>query len=80
MGTNIHGTELIPGDDQTDAATSYRFEEIIEELNGFAEVFPEHKYKIVQTFRKIGYRTYSLSLSFCLCLFVHNRRYSWHDD
>ena len=56
MGTNIHGTELIPGEENTDAAVAYRFEEIIEELNGFAEVFPEHKYKIVQTFRKIGYR------------------------
>jgi H+-transporting ATPase len=56
MGTNIQGTELIPGDGNTDETVAYRFEEIIEELNGFAEVFPEHKYKIVQTFRKIGYR------------------------
>ena len=56
MGTNIRGTELIPGEMNTDESVSYRFEEIIEELNGFAEVFPEHKYKIVETFRKIGYR------------------------
>jgi H+-transporting ATPase len=56
MGTNIRGTELIPGEENTDETIAYRFEEIIEELNGFAEVFPEHKYKIVQTFRKIGYR------------------------
>jgi H+-transporting ATPase len=56
MGTNIHGTELIPGEQNTDESVAYRFEEIIEELNGFAEVFPEHKYKIVETFRKIGYR------------------------
>ena len=56
MGTNIHGTELIPGEENTDEHVAYRFEEIIEELDGFAEVFPEHKYKIVETFRKIGYR------------------------
>lgn len=56
MGSNIQGTELIPGEANTDESVAYRFEEIIEELNGFAEVFPEHKYKIVQTFRKIGYR------------------------
>lgn len=56
MGTNIRGTELIPGEENTDETIAYRFEEIIEELNGFAEVFPEHKYKIVETFRKIGYR------------------------
>merc|ERR1719199_2454830 len=56
MGTNIHGTELIPGEGNTNESVAYRFEEIIEELNGFAEVFPEHKYKIVDTFRKIGYR------------------------
>ena len=56
MGTNIHGTELIPGEGNTNETVAYRFEEIIEELNGFAEVFPEHKYKIVETFRKIGYR------------------------
>ena len=56
MGTNIHGTELIPGEENTDESVAYRFEEIIEELDGFAEVFPEHKYKIVETFRKIGYR------------------------
>ena len=31
-------------------------QEIKDQLNGFAEVFPEHKYKIVETFRKIGYR------------------------
>ena len=56
MGTNIRGTELIPDGETASSADAIRFEEIIVELDGFAEVFPEHKYQIVNTFRKIGYR------------------------
>jgi H+-transporting ATPase len=56
MGTNIRGTEVIPDDTNISAADAVRFREIIEELDGFAEVYPEHKYKIVDTFRDIGYR------------------------
>jgi H+-transporting ATPase len=56
MGTNIRGTELIPDGETASSADAIRFEEIIVELDGFAEVFPEHKYQIVDTFRKIGYR------------------------
>ena len=56
MGTNIRGTELIPDGETSTSADAIRFEEIITELDGFAEVFPEHKYQIVDTFRKIGYR------------------------
>ena len=57
MGTNIRGTEVIPDSEGTvSAADANRFREIIEELDGFAEVYPEHKYKIVDTFRDIGYR------------------------
>ena len=56
MGTNIRGTELIPDGETASTADAIRFEEIIVELDGFAEVFPEHKYKIVDTFRKLGYR------------------------
>ena len=56
MGTNIRGTEVIPDDTNISAADAVRFREIIEELDGFAEVYPEHKYKIVETFRDIGYR------------------------
>jgi len=56
MGTNIRGTEVIPDDTSASTADTARFAEIIVELDGFAEVYPEHKYKIVDTFRSIGYR------------------------
>jgi len=56
MGTNIRGTEVIPDENSASAADASRFAQIIEELDGFAEVYPEHKYKIVETFRDIGYR------------------------
>jgi len=56
MGTNIRGTEVIPDDTSASTADAVRFAEIIVELDGFAEVYPEHKYKIVDTFRSIGYR------------------------
>ena len=56
MGTNIRGTEVIPDESTQSAADVVRFAQIIEELDGFAEVYPEHKYKIVETFREIGYR------------------------
>lgn len=41
------GTHIMPAKEITD--------ENIEAANGFAEVFPEHKFKIVQTFQKKGH-------------------------
>ena len=58
LGTNIQGTNVLPGNtnDMTMATTS-RFGELCEEADGFGEVFPEHKYMIVDVLQKRGWRT-----------------------
>ena len=58
MGTNIHRADalLVPegageGSPQAETVTN-----LVETCNGFAEVFPEHKFKIVQTLQRRGHR------------------------
>ena len=55
MGTNIQGTHVIP-DQKNSSASSLRFEELIVSADGFAEVYPEHKYMIVKELRALGFR------------------------
>lgn len=55
MGTNIQGTDVIPADANA-SASSLRFEELIVSADGFAEVYPEHKYLIVKSLRSLGFR------------------------
>ena len=58
MGTNIKGTELLPGSTaDISLQSSSRFGEICEEADGFAEVFPEHKYMIVDVLQRRKWTT-----------------------
>jgi len=56
----IEGPERLPMMDPVRHIPPYRMVEeygaYIEHADGFAEVFPEHKYLIVETFRRMGYR------------------------
>ena len=57
LGSNVLGTEAIPDKDADPQSKEVRaFEEMVEGVNGFAEVYPEHKYTIVQTLRTLGHR------------------------
>jgi H+-transporting ATPase len=57
MGTNIQGTDVIPlSNAGANNPVSVRFEELIVSADGFAEVYPEHKYLIVKSLRKQGFR------------------------
>ena len=57
MGTNIQGTDVIPlANAGANNPVSVRFEELIVSADGFAEVYPEHKYLIVKSLRKLGFR------------------------
>lgn len=61
MGTNIQGsTELPLLDEETKqkpANLSAIYGSLIFEADGFAQVFPEHKYLIVECLREMGYKT-----------------------
>jgi len=48
LGTNIHGVESIFKDDSDIKHPSRKIEQQIDAADGFAEVFPEHKYGIVK--------------------------------
>ena len=57
MGTNIQGTDVIPlSNAGANNPVSVRFEELIVSADGFAEVYPEHKYLIVKSLRNMGFR------------------------
>jgi len=51
MGTNILDAAVIDADGQTDG----RLAQTIEEADGFAQVFPEHKFHIVELLQKQGH-------------------------
>lgn len=53
MGTNILNTEVLTNPD----TSAFDLDAIIMESHGFAEVFPEHKFQIVDRIRKQGYVT-----------------------
>lgn len=61
MGTNIQGSSGLPLLDeetkQKPANLSAMYGQMILEADGFAQVFPEHKYLIVECLREMGYKT-----------------------
>ncbi|XP_047941915.1 ATPase 9, plasma membrane-type-like isoform X2 [Salvia hispanica] len=48
MGTNMYPSSSLLGQHKDEAIASYSVEELIEKADGFAGVFPEHKYEIVK--------------------------------
>ncbi|KAL2327351.1 hypothetical protein Fmac_020778 [Flemingia macrophylla] len=48
MGTNMYPSSALLGENQDAAMTSMSIDELIENADGFAGVFPEHKYEIVK--------------------------------
>ncbi|XP_066388622.1 ATPase 10, plasma membrane-type-like isoform X2 [Miscanthus floridulus] len=58
MGTNMHPSASLFGRRERDgesAATVVPVEELVEKADGFAGVFPEHKYEIVRILQANGY-------------------------
>ena len=53
LGTNILNTEILNDASMPSAAK----DDIILKAHGFAEVYPEHKFQIVDTIRRLGYVT-----------------------
>ncbi|KAE8735686.1 Plasma membrane ATPase 4 [Hibiscus syriacus] len=48
MGTNMYPSSALLGDNKGDALDTIGVDELIEKADGFAGVFPEHKYEIVK--------------------------------
>ncbi|XP_058723370.1 plasma membrane ATPase 4-like [Vicia villosa] len=48
MGTNMYPSATLLGQDKDSSVASMPVEELIEKADGFAGVFPEHKYEIVK--------------------------------
>ncbi|KAL2929922.1 ATPase 8 plasma membrane-type [Bienertia sinuspersici] len=48
MGTNMYPSSTLLGQNMDEAIASIPVEELIEQADGFAGVFPEHKYEIVK--------------------------------
>ncbi|XP_044479584.1 ATPase 9, plasma membrane-type [Mangifera indica] len=48
MGTNMYPSSALLGDNKDDSMAGLPVEELIEKADGFAGVFPEHKYEIVK--------------------------------
>nr|XP_011459045.1 PREDICTED: plasma membrane ATPase 4-like isoform X1 [Fragaria vesca subsp. vesca] len=48
MGTNMYPSSALLGQDKDAAISSLPIDELIEKADGFAGVFPEHKYEIVR--------------------------------
>lgn len=57
LGTNIQGVENIFKDDSDIKHPGQKIEKQIEDADGFAEVFPEHKYGIVKALQSAGHIT-----------------------
>eukprot|EP00121_Abeoforma_whisleri_P013052 Awhi_evm1s12051 len=57
MGTNMHTTEVFKTDHTGMVQNSIHIDDLVEEADGFAEVFPEHKYDIVHRLQKRGHMT-----------------------
>ncbi|UPR03149.1 P-type cation-transporting ATPase [Chloropicon primus] len=55
MGTNIIGSEIWGPDGEALIRAQGSFGTFIEQVNGFASVFPEHKFRIVEELQKIGH-------------------------
>ncbi|KAH9670564.1 ATPase 11 plasma membrane-type-related [Citrus sinensis] len=48
MGTNMYPSSALLGQDRDDSIVALPVDELIEKADGFAGVFPEHKYEIVK--------------------------------
>ncbi|KAK7857722.1 plasma membrane atpase 2 [Quercus suber] len=48
MGTNMYPSSSLLGDSRDEAVAALPIDELIEKADGFAGVFPEHKYEIVR--------------------------------
>ncbi|KAK4557770.1 hypothetical protein RGQ29_007509 [Quercus rubra] len=48
MGTNMHPSSALLGENKDELVSSLPIDELIEEADGFAGVFPEHKFEIVK--------------------------------
>eukprot|EP00121_Abeoforma_whisleri_P014655 Awhi_evm1s13516 len=57
MGTNMHTTEVFNTDHTGIVDNAIHIDDLVEEADGFAEVFPEHKYDIVDRLQKRGHMT-----------------------
>ncbi len=57
LGTNIQGVEYIFKEDDDIKHPGRKIERQIEDTDGFAEVFPEHKYGIVKALQSAGHIT-----------------------
>jgi len=55
MGTNIIGSEIWGPDGEALIRAQGSFGTFIEQVNGFASVFPEHKFRIVEELQKIDH-------------------------
>src|SRR5574340_252512 len=48
MGTNMYPSSALLGQDKDESIAALPVDELIEKADGFAGVFPEHKYEIVK--------------------------------
>ena len=55
MGTNIIGAEIWSSEGDALLRAKGSLGEVVEEVNGFASVFPEHKYRIVESLQDRGH-------------------------
>ena len=56
LGTNVLTSENLPGADEVDSKQlGADYGEMVEHADGFAEVFPDHKYIIVEVLRQRGF-------------------------
>ncbi|KAF3523347.1 hypothetical protein F2Q69_00049896 [Brassica cretica] len=53
MGTNMYPSSALLGQDKDEAISSLPVDELIEMADGFAGVFPEHKYEIVKRLQEM---------------------------
>ncbi|KAG2543803.1 plasma membrane ATPase-like isoform X2 [Panicum virgatum] len=53
MGTNMYPSSALLGQNKDEATASIPVEELIEKADGFAGVFPEHKYEIVKKLQEM---------------------------
>jgi len=58
MGSLIYNADILNPDSETAKQLNVgeQMEDVVEKGNGFAEVFPEHKYQIVEILKKNGHR------------------------
>ncbi|ANM57945.1 putative P-type H(+)-exporting transporter [Arabidopsis thaliana] len=53
MGTNMYPSSALLGQDKDESIASLPVDELIEKADGFAGVFPEHKYEIVKRLQEM---------------------------